>query len=169
MSEKCSQLNIPSYLYTNGRTADQNFNSEKIWRRFKGSSSKDEWRKTHISAAIFPVRDDSCIRSKYSRDAEDVLYNDREQDNGLHYRDWGILEIETTTLFDFLPHKIEQNGIVRSFTIDLFHSPTECIYPHSEIKVLENGNLINASKPKSTKTAIRDFLLKISRVIKNPN
>ena len=90
MSEICKQLNIPTHLHRNGRPEDPDFVSEGIYRRFKASWNRQDCLKNWaVSASIFQVNADSCVREKYSGGPEDVLYNTRPQDGGIHYLDGG--------------------------------------------------------------------------------
>lgn len=163
----CDSLGIPSYLQRNGRPEDNNFLSETIYRRFRSSANIQSWLNDQsISSSIFPVQDDSCNRSKYSNVPEDVLYNVRVEDSGAHYLSWGILEFDSDALKTF---SSEVNGEKRYFTIGLIHSPLECMYPHSEIIVYENGERIDTNKPKSIKRLIRDCLINNSRIVKHPD
>lgn len=161
MSEVCSKLGIPKELERNNRPPDQIFNCEKIYRRFQGTSNIEDWKSDRgISSSIFPVKNDSCNREKYSTNPTDVLYNIREQDGGAHYfGTYGILEFSSDIIYEFENSSLEINNVVRKFTLQLIHSPEECMYPHCEVLVLENGNRIQHLTAKSIKSAIRVFLI----------
>ena len=119
-----------------------------------------------MSVALFELKDDSYNRSKYSQKPEDVLYNEREEDKGNHYLDAGILQV---AILHTLTFGFEINDEERKFQLLPVHKPTECIFPHSELHIYENGAKIDyaQSKPKSLKAAIRDFLVRNCTVVKN--
>ena len=65
MADQCEKLGIPAHLHRNGRSTDHQFNIELIYRRFSPFGKPEDWKKDRsISASIFPVKDDSCNRSK---------------------------------------------------------------------------------------------------------
>jgi len=163
----CNSLGIPSYLHRSGRAIDNEFIDEFIFRRFLATGAKIDWMKDNqLSSSIFEVKNDSCNRSKYSNSPEDVLYNVRIEDEGKHYFSWGILSIGTKA-FSIFTFKV--NGTTRTFSLQLSHDPLECMFPHSEIIVLEVGFRIDTNKPKSVKTAIRDFLITECKIVKYPS
>lgn len=166
-SSVCDSLGIPSYLHRKGRDIDNHFIDEFVYRRFLASAEKSDWMANNqISSSIFEVKNDSCNRSKYSNSPEDVLYNIRVEDEGKHYFSWGVLSINTKA-FDVFTFKI--NETTRTFSLQLSHEPLECMFPHSEIIVLENGSVVDTSKPKSVKAAIRDFLITECEIVKLPS
>ena len=169
MAMKCQKLGIPEYLHRQERPIDNQFLTETIFRRFDVAGEPSDWRNDKgISASIFPVKDDSCNRDKYSEKPEDVLYNTREEDGGSHYVNMGILSFCSSTIDNFTA-EINQNNIKRIFTLKLKHDPLECMYPHCEILVLENGQILDQNKPKSIKTLIRDILLDKITIVKEPS
>jgi hypothetical protein len=169
MENKCEKLGIPTYLHKNNRSTDQEFNSEIIYRRFYTSGKPEDWKNDRsISASIFPVKDDSCNRDKYSKEPQDVLYNTREQDKGLHYTKMGVLSFCSSIINGF-SESINQNDSSRDFTLKLVHDPLDCMYPHCEIVVLEGDVIINQNKPKSIKTLIRDILIENITIVVEPN
>lgn len=168
MSERCKGLNIPDYLHTNGREPDPHFNSELIYRWFRGPVEfSTDWRDhDHVSSVIFAVKNDSCNREKYSRTPEDVLINTTGDDRNLS--DCGIIQINSDHLSGQV-HEIEQNNKKRTFELGIEHVPTECMYPHCEIIVFENGVKIDEKgPPRSTRTAIRRMLIKEVDIVKDP-
>lgn len=166
----CESLGIPNYLIKNERLATNVFEKdEKLFRRFNTDRPITEWQdSSNLSASVFPIRNDSYNRSKFCQTPEDVLYNTRIEDNGVHYFQMGILEIGIIALKKF-EFTINQNNQLRKFILKPVHKPEICMYPHSEIHVFENGNFINENKPKSTKASIRDFLIVNTTVIKIPD
>lgn len=167
MSSVCSKLGIPDYLHCNGRSKDDNFNDdESLYRRFFIKAPYEEWEKNNqTSASIFPVQNDSYVRSEYVKEPIDALYNDREVDEGSHYYNAGILEVKILPIKQF---KYSINGQPRKFILQPSHEPTTCIFPHSEVHVYENGNRIDSNKPRSVNLAIRVELIRNSRIIKRP-
>lgn len=169
MNQLCQQLGIPERLHRNGRGIDNEFlEDELIYRRFKVEGNKEDWlSNSQISTSIFKVSNDSCNRSKYSEEPEDVLFNIRPQDEGKHYIDWGILSLQVHQLNQF-SFPIQQNSIDRIFSIKVEHVPDDCMYPHSEIRVFVDGELISKNKPSSINRAIRDFLIEQVVIVKEP-
>lgn len=169
MNELCTQLGIPERLHRNGRAIDTEFlEDELVYRRFKVEGTKEDWHSNNqVSVKVFPISNDSCNRSKYCESPEDVLFNTRPSDEGKHYLDWGILSLEVSKLNDF-NFSFQQNSIQKLFFIKVEHIPSECMYPHSEIRVYENGVLIIQDKPKSIKSAIRKFLMDRKKIVKEP-
>lgn len=168
MCEKCFELGIPEHLHSKGREIDNVFDSELIYRRYFASGKITDWMKDgSISAAIFPVRNDSCNRSKYCKDPTDVLYNTREGENEEHYIHMGILGFNSSAVEDF-SHTIKHNNNDRVFRLKMQHDPRVCMYPHCEIIVLENGERVNSGKPKSVKVLVRDILLNSIEIISYP-
>lgn len=166
MCEICSQLGIPERLHKRNRKPDQEFNSEDIYRRFKAVGNREDWKKdSQISAAIFPVKNDSCIRQKYSQHPQDVLYNAKEENNEGHYFESMSVLAFNTGILDKFNQAITQNGIERIFKLSIKHDPIKCMYPHCEILVTENGEVVNQNKPKSIKVAVRDILLEYAQII----
>ena len=167
MSDECSKLGIPAYLHQGDRNADQNFDPEELlYRRFFTKIPSSEWQQNKsVSVALFELKDDSYNRSRYSQEPEDVLYNERKEDNGNHYFDAGILQVAILHTLEF---SFDINGNERAFRLSPFHKPTECIFPHTELHIYENETKIDytQSKPKSLKAAIRDFLVRNCIVIK---
>lgn len=173
-SNPCSELGIPSHLHTGTRDVDNTFGmDETIYRRFKCAGGPNDWKKNStLSASVFPVDNDSCNRSKYCRYPEDVLYNTRKQDNGVHYSDHGILGFKVSDFFTLTvppAPPIKQNGVVRNFTFHLEHQPEVCMYPHTEIWIIDANNRIDTKPPKSTRALIRDRLLSIINIVKEPS
>jgi len=163
----CDSLRIPSHLHRNGRAIDDEFGEELIYRRFLAPGLNSDWLKSRqLSSSIFEVKNDSCNRSKYSNSPHDVLYNVRIEDEGKHYLSWGILSINSKafSLFTF-----QVNGTTRTFSLKLSHDPLDCMFPHSEIIVLEAGIRIDTSKPKSVKAVIRDYLITECEIVKFPS
>lgn len=173
MCKICTQLKIPEYLHQRERVADSQFDeTEKIYRRFSVDGEIEDWKNTRaISAQIFRLSEDgdSCSRSKYTKVPEDVLYNDKVEDEGHHYNHHGIFSFMVDKLVRIGP--VYQNEIKRTFIIKLEHTPKECLYPHSDIVVYEVGKdgSVNINEPpRSTKTLIRNSLLDIIDIYKYP-
>ena len=88
------------------------------------------------------------------------MYNTREIDAGQHYFDtYGVIQFNSDIISQYENSNLSINDEDRKFTLKLKHSPEECMYPHCEVLVLENGEIIDINKPKSIKTSIRSFLM----------
>lgn len=169
---ECTAIGIPDKLHKDEREDDPVFNvDEVLFRRFKVQGEPAEWlTNSALSAAVFEIKNDSFNRSKYS-DAEDVLYNDRPEDNGAHYVDWGILSLPVSCINLEIPIDHKEKGVVtrRIFTIQVRHTSKPCNYAHCEIFVFEDGVQIDSNKPKSVKLSIRNHLVGISTILKKPS
>lgn len=170
MSGLCSSLRIPERLHTNNREIDNDFRGEEIYRRFNISGERSNWENNRtLSASIFPVDRDSCNRQKFSLSPNDVLYNTRPQDNGAHYLHHGIIMFKAEAVEEF-DETLTENGKNRIFKLRIEHVPTECMYPHCEVHVFENGVKLDLTKPpRSIRGFVRDVLLEHSSIIKYPD
>lgn len=164
----CKALGIPEYLHRDGRPIDEEFNSELIYRRFNIAGNPSEWIKDKsISTVIFEVKNDSCNREKYCKTPSDVLFNTRPEDKGAHYEHHGIISFNSDVV-QYFNESLELNDTKRQFTLKMVHYPNDCMYPHCEIHVYENGIYVDSGKPKSIKALIRDILIGACEVIKYP-
>ena len=169
----CSKLGIPKYLHSRKRLKDNHFlSSEKIYRRFTAKGRAEDWKNDKaLSAVVFPVEDDSVNRSAYCEKPEDVLYNTREKDEGKHYWNHGILLFQVNKFKELSlepKEPIRLNGVERDFTFHLEHCPQPCMYPHSEIWVMEGGKRVDNQPPRSIRAIARSQLVGICDIYKYP-
>lgn len=166
----CKKIGIPSQLHRDGRDADQEFlHSEILFRRFYAESKKEVWiDDKRLSASIWPIHNDSCTRSKYGIDHNDALFNKDAVDSSDHFSDWGVLSIRIFYLGEFEKDLTEKDK-KRIYTAIAQHDPEECIFTHTEIHVLINGEKVTESRPKSVKALLRDILITNCKVEKEPN
>lgn len=160
----CDENLIPKHLHLNGRVLINEFSEETLYRRFEKSHILPSGE---ISVSIFDTREDSVNRSAFS-EPNDVLYNTRALKNSEHFFNWGIVGVST----ELFKEKIfPVNDEPRIFQLIPNHCPEECMYPHSQIEIFENGNRITKgqTKPKSIKTAIRSYYREIWQLYKMPD
>jgi hypothetical protein len=165
----CEINGIPTYLHRNDRDDDQFFSStEKLFRRFYKELQGDLWvDDNNLTASIFPINNDSCVRGKYSKSPKDALFNTNATSENDHFLAWGILEVECRHLLDF-KSEIKQKEDIRLYTAIPFHDPEDCIYPHTEIIVQCNGSILKENRPKSVKAKLRDILISECTIIQHP-
>lgn len=171
IEERCSVLSIPERLHTAGRPKDPVFDEEELlYRRFFMLGPKEEWSMVgnDPSAQIFDLSEDSYNRSKYCEQAEDVLYNTKQEHNlGQHYNNAGILSLKIHQLLSDDTIVVDRNipNVERRFTFGVEHAPEPCMYPHSNVNVLVNGE-VAPKRPASIKLALRLILRDYAGIIK---
>ena len=169
----CSRFGIPKRLWKGRKGKDDVFPDEElIYRRFKANVDVGDWRSAKcLSTAIFDVKDDSTNRSKYSTDPEDVLHPITRRNPLNHYQSYGIVSFSVRDFreLSIIPKEpLRFNGVLREFTFHLEHKPECCMYPHTEIWIMENGRHIPEVSSRMIKTAVRDELLSIIDIVKFP-
>lgn len=150
--KNCFDLGIPKHLHKNERGQDSEFqDDELLFRRYKEENQ------------IFSTQRMSVNRSKYGQ-SEDVLYNVNSSN---HFNHWGIVSIKVGQLRKFQFAHPEKQGIKYSLTV--VHSPSDCMYPHSEIIILQNDiQLDSLDKPKSARTEFMMFCEQNFIKVKSP-
>lgn len=168
MSKECTDIGIPEYLHTKDRSVDSVFNiEEQIFRRFQTAQPINIWLEdSQVSAAIFPLKDDSYNREKYSKAPCDVLYNINAKNKTDHYFNSGIISLTCGQIQNELRFKSIINKEEIEVMFNIIHKPEVCIYPHCEVIALKNGKHINPTKPKSARSVIRDILIEKCIIIK---
>ncbi|KFF22943.1 hypothetical protein [Chryseobacterium sp. JM1] len=159
----CEKICIPAELHWNARPIDENFINENLFRRTRISIDSSKISEKEISAAIFPIKDDSCNREKYSQ-ADDVLFNIMANDCDDHFLHYGIVKINSNYI---LSESFSPEGSRDNYTFKIIHCPTDCMYPHSEISVFKNNERVADHKPKSVKAYIRDIIISNCVIIKD--
>lgn len=168
---KCANFSIPEHLHKNDRDLDIFFgNEETIYRRFPIIDSN---KKTTIlpdgklSPSVFSTKRMSVNRSRYSNHPTDVLYNHNDEN---HYYNSGIAELSVISIAEFKSfHPNYPDSEKYCFRLILKHDPLECIYPHSEIFIFHDGNLLNdLEKPATVRSAIKAYYQKNAIIIKLP-
>jgi len=166
----CTDLNIPSHLHTNNRPNIQNFSAtENVYRRFPPNGydgqdyvfvESDGTKKVLPHVFHHGLHEMSVVREKYSKNFKDALYR---PDNKSHYFNWGVAQLK---LSDFITNTFPtDNGEFFSLTIE--HTSYPCIYPHSDICVLKNGEKIIEIKPKALRTKIKNHYSNIAKLVKD--
>ena len=171
MNNHCHEIGIPAHLHQNSRPQAPQFDEkELLYRRFFVHPPKSAWlgkENRHKSAKIFHLENDSYNRSKFSQKPEDVLFNINAQSPEDHFGNWGVLSIEVADL-QGLVVPAEINGETGSVTFQPVHKPETCMYPHSEIHAFRNGAFIPEVAPKSVRAIVRDILVEICGILKEP-
>lgn len=177
-NEDCRTLKIPKRLHQNQRPVNNNF-ADKNEFLFRWFNPKIEYESNgKLSAATIgevfqPPNFISCNRSKFCKYSTDVLYN---QIRLPHREGFGVIEAKVRDIddcsFEFIFKKgmkgQENTAVIR---LSLDHKPEKCMYPHSEIIILENGVKIKGSKPAppTFRDAIRENIAPLFRVCHEPN
>ncbi|UZU00075.1 hypothetical protein ODZ84_11115 [Chryseobacterium fluminis] len=160
---KCDEICIPKNLHWDMRPTDENFENENLYRRVRVPIDQNRIKEKEISAIIFPIKDDSCNREKYSKPI-DVLYNINAKNCDDHFFNCAIVGINSNHI---LPQFFTPEGSSDIFTFQILHSPVECMYPHCEVIVFKNNTRVSDNKPKSVKAFIRDVIIKNCIIIKD--
>jgi len=156
----CGSLGIPEHLHTNGKAPDHNFDPDELYyRRF---ASVDEISSAGgISESAISTQNMSGNRSKYSA-PDDVLFNINSSE---HFTSWGVWEVDIAAICELaFTHPVE----ARNYTVRVVHTPEECMYPHAEIQILENGEPVKRIKSTVVKTKIREAISHLTRITKRP-
>jgi len=130
-NQNCAQKGIPEHLHQDNRDEDPDFDdAELLYRRFLSKvDSRDE-----LIAAL-STRSMSVNRDRYSEEPEDVLYNINANHPDDHFFDCGILEFDVESVETInVEHPQLDN---RSYSFRVLHRPSQCMYPHSVVKVVE--------------------------------
>lgn len=134
MPLSCDELGIPPRLHRNGRGPAHEFESgERLFIRFDPDKHLLENGGISFATAL-STEDQSCNRSAFCDSQEDVLYN---TNSPVHFFHWGILEILAADASAVLAVHPVDPDIIHSF--DVVHKPEECMYPHSQLELLKNG------------------------------
>ena len=153
--EKCSLLGIPTRLHRCGRPADQNFEStEELYRWFVPlpEAVQDNWIWHPVSSG-----DMSVNRGKYSV-PEDVLYNTKDGNHRFGKARIATFLVEDISILSW-NHPTEPS---KNYKMRVIHEPEDCMYPHSNVQVLMNGDHIPPDKlPKTVKTQLRRDLTRL--------
>lgn len=165
----CEEICIPERLHKKNKHAEKKFNSDEVlFRRFNVpvqlKDKTDGW-----GNLIFKLDNDSYNRSSFS-EPEDVLYNINANNcDGRYYQKWGIYELPLNEINNSsIEFKIENRKRLISFSA--IHSPVDCMYPHSELLVFENGKqLTREDFIGPIRPAVRTYLKKFGKVKKNPD
>lgn len=146
----CVRLGIPTHLHQDGRAPDSTFpQAEGLFRRFRPDVEIVDGKPP---ATIFEFRRMSVARSGYCQQAKDVLYDD---EHGQHMFGWGVVEITVGVIESLRYTNPVTNDQV---TFKLRHDPKPCMYPHSEVDVLVNGEPVAELKTRTIRLAARDYL-----------
>jgi hypothetical protein len=145
----CVALGIPERLQTEGREPDSQFeDSEFLYRRIANG-----YERRDLIAAFNLKSGESVNRQKYSRYPEDVLFNIVD---GNHHVGSTILAFEVRQVRQQFPQPGSNQVVTYSFRLE--HKPEDCMYPHCEIEVWENGRLADRV-PGSLRRKLRDSIV----------
>lgn len=126
----------PVAMRTNGRSCDPHFHpGEYLFRRVPDWIWDDPTDRPGPEAIELP--DMSVGRSRYGH-AEWVRY---DVINNRHYEKWGVLGVQVQDI----PPKYWDLGVYK-YTFQSCHDPLENDYPHTEIRVSNNGVRIELLK-----------------------
>jgi hypothetical protein len=151
----CSSFHIPGRLHRCGKSSIPDFGKREIlYRRYdpKRASVKLPFPEDVISTAISFDRGMSVNRSTLCSSPADVLF---EVKSGQHYAGHAILVLEIARLQVW---SFSTNDGSNVYTVQVGHTPTQCMYPHSDVTLLLNGIAVNDVSPKTLKTEIKRAL-----------
>ena len=147
----CDAIGIPQHLHTTDKVVVEAFQAdERLFRRFPAGKDLAE-------SISFDRKNSSTNRSSMCN-ADDALWN---CEIGGRHENFGVLSIPAN-IFNGRTWKSTEPAI---FAVTVFHSPTPCNYPHTDFRILKNGEETIQIKPSSVKLQIRQFLVE-SQAIK---
>ncbi|TND10111.1 MAG: hypothetical protein FD123_359 [Bacteroidetes bacterium] len=162
----CTELGIPEYLHKDNRQDQQIFSiDEGLYRRFpkiqNGKLSISD--KGDIDQSIFSTDNMSCNRQDFCLTPEDVLFSST---SNTHYFHYGIVRISIKEIENIV---IQNTSIpANKYELKVVHDPEECMYPHTVVKIFENGVLMEKPPGPSIKISIRKKYAQICTLIKAP-
>lgn len=170
----CEELEIPTRLRKNGQEAIPHFqDGELLFRWFEPNVQIDFEGRIGTSAlkgAFKPPHETSVNRSNLCNYSTDVLYNHK---NLPHRFNHGVIQAKVNTVIgcEFsATENLENEKFQVNIKLGVQHVPEECMYPHTNITVYKNGELIkNDIKSKILKADIRDELRLLFTVCHYPN
>jgi hypothetical protein len=150
MDSECLNLEIPPRLHTDGRTPDPDFPvTEEIYRHCpsnKGIENANEILKFDPGLSL--------NRQKYCESPCDVLF---DPEHGKHKQGRNILCFTFEALQGHVFSNAKQPD--KPITLRIRHTPHRCMYPHTDIFILLNGEEVQDVERqlgKVTRKAIRD-------------
>lgn len=170
----CEELGIPNRLRK--KEQDKLFAFERgelLFRWFEPNAQIDFEGKIGTSAvkgAFKPPHEISTNRSSLCKYSTDVLYNHK---NLPHRFNFGVVQTKVDSIKEYEFSATDNLGNDRfqvQIKFDVDHVPENCMYPHTNITVYRNGELIeNDIRSKSLKADIRDELRLMFSVCHYPN
>ncbi len=149
---ECCARGIPVHLHSKNRSPIATFShGERLYRRFPPESDL-------LMSIAFDNKASSTGRSSLCS-PDDMLWR-CEAPLGGRYHGWGVLSLPADT-FDGQSWKTDQGT---SYEIEVRHCPTQCNYPHSDFRLLKDGEETSKIKPGSVKMKIRKGLADRGRV-----
>jgi hypothetical protein len=133
----CLSLGIPERLHREERPEDQHFEETEFLYRWLASTYPD----SELKESFRLTPGESVNRKKYSDYPADVLFDIR---HGNHRIGQAILPFQVGQLQQDFP--IEKNGQTVVYTYRVRHKPEGCMYPHCEVEIRSNGQLIEDAK-----------------------
>jgi hypothetical protein len=161
----CFALKIPARLHRDGKPAVQDFSdkTEKLYRRCNPDKGLEDAKEI--------LRFDpglSLNRKRFSDFPADVLFDPKK---GHHHAGWKIFEFAVGDLaLKSWTHPDRPGELV---TIELWHTPEKCMYPHTDLFFSLNGQRVSNKKQVSAvfrtmiKYHIRDEIEKNGKVLLN--
>ena len=136
--QACLALEIPERLHRDNKELDPQFEeSELLYRRIAKGYMREDLR-----AGFSLDQGESVNRQKYSKYPADVLFNIV---NGQHRIGHAILAFEVSQVQQQIPRTENNEEIIYSFRVT--HRPERCMYPHCEIEVRREGQLVTNAPP----------------------
>ncbi|MGE3802299.1 MAG: hypothetical protein AB7H80_14885, partial [Candidatus Kapaibacterium sp.] len=159
----CAERGIPPHLHNNNRDSDPFFaEEEQIYVRVRRDPQRaypPDW----VVKDIGTSKDNSTLRAKYCRNSSDARYDN----SGNQYPHFAI----GMWIFGRLNSiRHSQTSSEKTATIEVEHTPMQCQYPHSDVRVLINGERIGdtVSISKSLKSLMREDLADALTIVELP-
>lgn len=135
---------LPDGMWSRGRDPDEHFASdERLYRRVPKYLWADPVRGVGIAAIALP--DMSVLRSKYAHPEWARFSGD-----SYTYHDWGVVSFAVGDL----PSPLKEEGVFE-FEFSPAHAPLQKNYPHSEVRVLQDGSRVGPSDELSQAVHLR--------------
>jgi hypothetical protein len=157
---------IPERLHRNGKAPVPIPSQAEVWLYRRVSAEK--LINGGISELAFDIKGeagDSTSRSDHCLGSEDARYTDNLAVADGYESRGEIAQLAHDKLTQFtLQYQVQdQSKEIRSYTFEVEHTPTACIYPHCDIWILRNGSRV--TKPiqsKAEKRALRQALVALA-------
>ncbi len=163
----CPSIIIPPYLHSNTKTKIINFDkSDSLLRRFEylDTNHKPTLSDDKVSISIFSTKKMSCNMNSLCYQPEDVLYDITKN---TFLAKGGIVSIPHSEIMLYKANDPTDDSIL--YRLIVLHQPEPCMFPHVEIFVTKNDELIDDfERPKSIKAAIKNFYRNNSEIIRKP-
>jgi hypothetical protein len=175
----CEQLKIPSRLWWNDEEIKNDFEkNEYLYRRFRPDvdyTYDGELSQASFGRSFSPPCNISCNCSSLCKYSTDVLYSIKKEVP--HHFKSGVMKAAIRSIKGQpFKYSIQEKSGERWFSgrFDVIHKPEKCMYPHTEILVYNEIDLVTPNekrevKPNALKLAIRKELAEVFTICHKPD